>query len=54
MDEIWKAAAQPEFLKMHDKHGKCLLEQPLPKDFDGFPNIYTNGMKSLIKEHDQA
>lgn len=42
MEELWKIASQPDSMKIQDKYGKILLDQPLPKDFDGFPNIYTN------------
>ncbi|KAF2186194.1 FAD/NAD(P)-binding domain-containing protein [Zopfia rhizophila CBS 207.26] len=42
MDELWKMASQPESMKIQDKNGKVLLDQPLPKDFGGFPNIYTS------------
>ncbi|KAH7077569.1 hypothetical protein BKA63DRAFT_411071 [Paraphoma chrysanthemicola] len=53
MDEIWKMAAQPSTLKIQDKSGKLLLEQPLANDFDGFPNIYTNRTKlqNLLYRH---
>jgi 2-polyprenyl-6-methoxyphenol hydroxylase-like FAD-dependent oxidoreductase len=53
MDSIWSMAAQPDYLKIQDKAGKLLLSQPLSKDFDGFPNIYTNRTKlqNLLYEH---
>ncbi|KAH7351465.1 hypothetical protein BKA66DRAFT_575559 [Pyrenochaeta sp. MPI-SDFR-AT-0127] len=53
MEEVWKIAAQPDSLKIQDKNGKLLLEQPLAKDFDGFPNIYTNRtrLQNLLYKH---
>lgn len=53
MDEIWKMSAQPEALRIQDKHGKVLLNQPLPKMYDGFPNIYTNRtrLQNMLYDH---
>lgn len=46
-------AAQPEVMVIHDQHGKVLLKQPMPADFDGFPNLYTNRSMAqrLMYEH---
>jgi len=53
MDELWKIASQPDSMKIQDKHGKLLLDQPLPKEFDGFPNIYTSRtrLQNLLYEY---
>lgn len=42
LDKVHDIIAQPDALKIHTKSGKLLLSQPLPKQYDGFPNIYTN------------
>lgn len=46
-------ASQPEFLKIQDKSGNELLLQPIPKEFDGFPNIYPNRtrLQNIIYDH---
>lgn len=54
MDKVWKMASQPEFLTIADKTGKVLFDQPMPKDFDGFPNIYTNRTKLQNLMYDYA
>jgi 2-polyprenyl-6-methoxyphenol hydroxylase-like FAD-dependent oxidoreductase len=53
LEEMMKIKSQPEVLAIQDKNGKVMLEQPLPKEFDGFPNIYTNRtmVQNFLYEH---
>ncbi|OCK75424.1 FAD/NAD(P)-binding domain-containing protein [Lepidopterella palustris CBS 459.81] len=53
LEEMMKIKSQPDFLTIQDKNGKVLMEQPLPKEFDGFPNIYTSRtlVQNMMYEH---
>lgn len=53
LDGVSKIAAQPEILAIKDQHGKNLLNQPLPPDYEGYPNIFTNRgrMQLLMYEY---
>ncbi|KAJ0420300.1 hypothetical protein BJY00DRAFT_313239 [Aspergillus carlsbadensis] len=48
-DAVRHMMAQPDALKIQTKTGRLLLQQPLPRDFDGFPNIYTN--RTRLQNH---
>lgn len=54
LDEVLAIGAQPETLAIKDQHGKVLLNQPLPKDYDGFPNIYSNRGKTQLLMYQYA
>jgi len=42
LDQVRNVSSLPTSLKICDKSGKLLVEQPLPLEFDGFPNSYAN------------
>lgn len=54
LDEIMEIGAQPETLVIKDQHGKVLLHQPLPKDYDGSPNIYSNRGRTQLLMYQYA
>ena len=54
MEKLWSIASQPDSMKIQDQHGKLLLDQPLPKDFGGFPNIYTSRTRLQNMLYDYA
>ncbi|PVH76698.1 FAD/NAD(P)-binding domain-containing protein [Cadophora sp. DSE1049] len=39
---VSELAAQPNAMRIQDQDGKILLEQPMPTDYEGYPNFYTN------------
>ncbi|KAJ3547719.1 hypothetical protein NM208_g1364 [Fusarium decemcellulare] len=47
-------SACPEVLKIQDKSGKALLDQPLHTGYDGFPNLYSPRGKVQELMHDHA
>lgn len=56
LPKLEAVAAQPENMVIHDQQGKTLLNQPMPADFEGNPNLFTNrGMgQRLMFEYAQS
>lgn len=54
LEKVRTVSSLPERLKICDQKGKVLLEQPLPAEFDGFPNSYANRTKVQSFMHDYA
>jgi 2-polyprenyl-6-methoxyphenol hydroxylase-like FAD-dependent oxidoreductase len=42
LEEIKLSAASPAHLRCQNKEGEILIDQELPLDFNGFPNLYCN------------
>ncbi|KIW79159.1 hypothetical protein Z517_05771 [Fonsecaea pedrosoi CBS 271.37] len=45
LEKIRGVSSLPTRLRICDKSGRLLVEQPLPSEFDGFPNSYANRTK---------
>lgn len=49
LDKVHNVSSLPTRLRIHNQAGKLLVEQPLPSEFDGFPNSYAN--RTRVQNH---
>jgi len=54
LDDLLAGASQPDTMAIQDKSGRLLLDQPLPKEFNGNPNVYTSRGLAQQLMHDYA
>ncbi|EXJ76282.1 uncharacterized protein A1O5_00790 [Cladophialophora psammophila CBS 110553] len=54
LDELVKIASQPPVMSIQDKSGKVLLDQHLPAEFRGHPNVFTNRGRAQQLMYDYA
>lgn len=53
LEEVKKQAGNPEILRCQDQKGNILIDQELPKEYDGYPNLYCNrgGVQKIMYDH---
>ncbi|OQU99361.1 FAD binding domain-containing protein [Cladophialophora immunda] len=54
LDELVSIASQPPVMSIQDKSGKVLLNQNLPAEFGGHPNIYTKRGRAQMLMYEYA
>ena len=54
LEQLKNISSNPDICYLRDKSGKILYEQPLPAEFEGFPELFTNRGRTLDLMYEYA